>query len=71
MSFKMTQSQYTSLYGPTVGDAVRLGDTTYLQLLKKIMQITVKKQRLVAVNLFVMAWLKTLTLHVMTAKWLT
>lgn len=27
MSFKMTQSQYTSLYGPTVGDSVRLGDT--------------------------------------------
>ena len=25
MSFKMTQSQYTSLYGPTVGDSVRLG----------------------------------------------
>ncbi|MEJ7154850.1 hypothetical protein WL244_15350, partial [Staphylococcus ureilyticus] len=23
----MTQSQYTSLYGPTVGDSVRLGDT--------------------------------------------
>lgn len=27
MSFKMTQFQYTSLYGPTVGDSVRLGDT--------------------------------------------
>ncbi|GEQ06043.1 urease subunit alpha [Staphylococcus gallinarum] len=27
MSFKMTQSQYTSLYGPTLGDSVRLGDT--------------------------------------------
>ncbi|MCU5745405.1 urease subunit alpha [Staphylococcus sp. SQ8-PEA] len=27
MSFKMTQSQYTSLYGPTTGDSVRLGDT--------------------------------------------
>ncbi|MDW4410848.1 urease subunit alpha [Staphylococcus saprophyticus] len=27
MSFKMTQSQYTSLYGPIVGDSVRLGDT--------------------------------------------
>ncbi|TGR36273.1 hypothetical protein EN842_54975, partial [bacterium M00.F.Ca.ET.199.01.1.1] len=25
MSFKMTQSQYTSLYGPTIGDSVRLG----------------------------------------------
>ena len=23
----MTQSQYTSLYGPTLGDSVRLGDT--------------------------------------------
>lgn len=27
MSFKMTQSQYTSLYGPTTGDSIRLGDT--------------------------------------------
>lgn len=27
MSFKMTQSQYTSLYESTVGDSVRLGDT--------------------------------------------
>ncbi|MDM7881249.1 urease subunit alpha [Staphylococcus borealis] len=27
MSFKMTQSQYTSLYGPTKGDSIRLGDT--------------------------------------------
>lgn len=27
MSFKMTQSQYTSLYGPTEGDSIRLGDT--------------------------------------------
>lgn len=71
MSFKMTQSQYTSLYGPTVGDAVRLGDTNLFATVEKIMQITVKKQRLVAVNLFVMAWLKTLTLHAMTAKWLT
>ena len=25
MSFKMTQNQYTSLYGPTVGDSIRLG----------------------------------------------
>ena len=36
-----------------------------------VKNVTVKKQRLVAVNLFVMAWLKTLTLHAMTAKWLT
>ncbi|EJA1889284.1 urease subunit alpha [Staphylococcus pseudintermedius] len=27
MSFKMTESQYTSLYGPTVGDSIRLADT--------------------------------------------
>lgn len=30
MSFKMTQNQYTSLYGPTVGDSIRLGIRTYL-----------------------------------------
>ena len=35
MSFKMTQSQYTSLYGPTVGDAVRLGDTNLFACVEK------------------------------------
>ncbi len=30
MSFKMTQNQYTSLYGPTVGDSIRLGDTNLI-----------------------------------------
>ena len=35
MSFKMTQSQYTSLYGPTVGDAVRLGDTNLFATVEK------------------------------------
>lgn len=35
MSFKMTQSQYTSLYGPTVGDAVRLGDTNLFAEVEK------------------------------------
>ncbi len=27
MSFRMTRKQYTDLYGPTKGDAVRLADT--------------------------------------------
>ena len=70
MSFKMTQSQYTSLYGPTVGDSVRLGDTNYLHKLKKIMPIMVMKRHLVAVNLSVMAWHKTQTSLEMIAKWL-
>ncbi len=35
MSFKMTQNQYTSLYGPTVGDSIRLGDTNILLLNRK------------------------------------
>ncbi|AMY06469.1 urease subunit alpha [Staphylococcus condimenti] len=35
MSFKMTQSQYTSLYGPTVGDAIRLGDTNLFATIEK------------------------------------
>ena len=39
MSFKMTQSQYTSLYGPTVGDSVRLGDTNLLHKLKRLCQL--------------------------------
>ncbi|MGL4007657.1 urease subunit alpha [Staphylococcus nepalensis] len=35
MSFKMTQSQYTSLYGPTIGDSVRLGDTNLFARVEK------------------------------------
>ncbi|MEB7421754.1 urease subunit alpha [Staphylococcus arlettae] len=35
MSFKMTQSQYTSLYGPTIGDAIRLGDTNLFTVVEK------------------------------------
>ncbi|MCI2947025.1 urease subunit alpha [Staphylococcus caledonicus] len=35
MSFKMTQSQYTSLYGPTEGDSVRLGDTNLFAQVEK------------------------------------
>ncbi|UXS59678.1 urease subunit alpha [Staphylococcus ureilyticus] len=35
MSFKMTQSQYTSLYGPTIGDSVRLGDTNLFAKVEK------------------------------------
>lgn len=35
MSFKMTQSQYTSLYGPTVGDSIRLGDTNLFACVEK------------------------------------
>ena len=27
MSLELTRRQYTELYGPTTGDAVRLGDT--------------------------------------------
>lgn len=61
MSFKMTQSQYTSLYGPTVGDSVRLGDTNLLHKLKKIMPIMEMKLLSVVVNLSEMVWLKTLT----------
>lgn len=31
----MTQSQYTSLYGPTIGDAIRLGDTNLFATIEK------------------------------------
>ena len=31
----MTQSQYTSLYGPTTGDSVRLGDTNLFAHVEK------------------------------------
>lgn len=35
MSFKMTESQYTSLYGPTTGDSIRLGDTDLFAKVEK------------------------------------
>ncbi|ELK4473375.1 urease subunit alpha [Staphylococcus pseudintermedius] len=35
MSFKMTASQYTSLYGPTVGDSIRLADTDLFAKVEK------------------------------------
>ena len=43
MSFKMTQNQYTSLYGPTVGDSIRLGDTNLFAQIEKTMRFMVKK----------------------------
>ena len=54
----MTQSQYTSLYGPTVGDSVRLGDTNLFAQVEKTMQIMEMKLLSVAENQFVMVWLK-------------
>ncbi|HDK5673395.1 TPA: urease subunit alpha [Staphylococcus pseudintermedius] len=35
MSFKMTESQYTSLYGPTVSDSIRLADTDLFAKVEK------------------------------------
>ncbi|ELH0948205.1 urease subunit alpha [Staphylococcus pseudintermedius] len=35
MSFKMTESQYTSLYGPTVGGSIRLADTDLFAKVEK------------------------------------
>lgn len=35
MSFKMTESQYTSLYGLTVGDSIRLADTDLFAKVEK------------------------------------
>ncbi|HDK5668473.1 TPA: urease subunit alpha [Staphylococcus pseudintermedius] len=35
MSFKMTESQYTSLYGPTVNDSIRLADTDLFAKVEK------------------------------------
>ncbi|MBA8760098.1 urease subunit alpha [Staphylococcus coagulans] len=35
MSFKMTDAQYTSLYGPTVGDSIRLADTDLFAKVEK------------------------------------
>ncbi|MDN8732317.1 urease subunit alpha, partial [Staphylococcus aureus] len=35
MSIKMTQNQYTILYGPTVGESIRLGDTNIFAQIEK------------------------------------
>lgn len=35
MSFEVQRSQYTSLYGPTVGDSIRLGDTNLFAKVEK------------------------------------
>ena len=61
MSFKMTQSQYTSLYGPTVGDSVRLGDTNLFAQVEKDYANYGDEATSVVVNLSEMVWLKTLT----------
>ena len=61
MSFKMTQSQYTSLYGPTIGDSVRLGDTNLFAKVEKILLLMVTKLLSVAVSPSETVWLKTLT----------
>lgn len=58
MSFKMTQSQYTSLYGPTIGDAIRLGDTNLFATIEKTLQIMEMKQHSAGVNLYVTVWRK-------------
>ena len=36
MSFEMDRKKYSDMFGPTTGDSIRLGDTIYLQELKKI-----------------------------------
>ena len=50
MSFKMTQNQYTSLYGPTVGDSIRLGDTNLFAQIEKT-AVYGEEATLVVVNL--------------------
>lgn len=54
----MTQSQYTSLYGPTVGDSVRLGDTNLFAQVEKDYANYGDEATSVAENQFVMVWLK-------------
>ena len=57
----MTQNQYTSLYGPTVGDSIRLGDTNlFAQIEKDYAVYVVKKLLLVVVNLLETVWRKIL-----------
>ena len=35
MSFKMDRKQYSQMFGPTVGDSVRLGDTNLYAAIEK------------------------------------
>ena len=60
MSFKMTQNQYTSLYGPTVGDSIRLGDTNLFAQIEKDYAVYGEKLLLVVVNLLETVWRKIL-----------
>ncbi len=60
MSFKMTQNQYTSLYGPTVGDSIRLGDTNLFAQIEKDVAVHGEEATLVVVNLLETVWRKIL-----------
>lgn len=60
MSFKMTQNQYTSLYGPTVGDSIRLGDTNLFAQIEKDYAVYGEEATLVVVNLLETVWRKIL-----------
>ena len=35
MSFEMDRKQFASLYGPTIGDSIRLGDTNLFAAIEK------------------------------------
>ena len=36
MSFELSRREYADLYGPTVGDAIRLADTELFAVIEKI-----------------------------------
>lgn len=67
----MTESQYTSLYGPTVGDSIRLADTDLFAKVEKITQDMVMRLLSVVVNQSVMVWDKIRMQHVITKPWQT
>ena len=50
------KNAYAHMFGPTVGDRVRLADTDLWLEVEKILPNTVKKLSLVAEKLFVTAW---------------
>lgn len=60
MSFKMTQNQYTSLYGPTVGDSIRLGDTNLFAQIEKDYAVYGEEATFGVVNLLETVWRKIL-----------
>ena len=45
MSFELSRGQYTSLYGPTTGDAIRLADTELFAQIEQDLTALLERRR--------------------------